>query len=1274
MSGQPYTVIAGTRPADFVLSQDGSKLYATSGMNLLTYDATTGALLSTQSIGQDLGAIDISPDGSYLLIVDRQPASSVMASPWWDSKTDVNVYRVDTATGATQTFTYHATGDNWAFNDIAILANGTAYLTENIFPGWSGFSATATLDPVTGTFGTGFGSFYDGELTVDGARARVMAASLYLSSAELSLYNPNTGGSVSNGIYQNGVYGSAGGIQAFSDKLNAAALFAGGQLHVYDAQFNYIANLTTTLGLSSVAGITFDPLGHSMFVVDSANLDIVQISTDTWTIQRLIDIGTGVTFAASGIAGEIVASPVADFFMLMTDSGLIRVDNPVRTDSHVGTAGADNLTGGSGDDYLLGNGGSDHLTGLAGNDVLDGGPGADVLYGGTGDDIYVVDNIGDLIVENASEGVDTILTSVSFTLDEQPDIENLKASDPRSTTSLNLFGNDLANVMVGNAGDNLINGGHGADDMHGLAGNDTYIVDDSGDVIVENANEGTDSVFSPLSWTLSANVENLTLTGTAAINGTGNLLANTITGNDADNQVDGGAGADNMAGGKGDDFYIVDNGGDVVTEYANEGIDGVFSTANYILPANVEFLLLGGSALNGTGNGLQNLIIGNALDNVLDGGAANDELRGDVGNDTLIGGAGDDILLGGTGIDTASFSGNRSQYTLHVNPDGTVQVTGSDGSDSTTSIERFQFADGTTSLPTGTDFNDDAFGDVLFRSASGGFASWQLSGAAAIGGGGDFGNPGSFYSLVLTGDFDGDGRSDLLFRGRDGTMATWQMSGTTIIGGGTIARINPGFALIGTGDFNGDGKSDLLFFNSLTNSYSTRYLDGTTYVGGGTLGNPGGNWVFKATGDFNGDGKSDILFESVNGGYSIWTVDDTGLTSAGVGNPGPAWFYKGVGDFNGDGKTDILFENTNGNYGSWDLDGSTILRSGGFGNPGSAWSLAAVGDYNGDGKSDLMFRNIDGTVATWTIDDTAVVAGGGNVGNPGSNFSVATVHRANIFANLVFQGSDGTIATWVTGTAGANLGGATLGNPGANWTAIATADFVGTGETDILFQGADGTLATWKSDGRHLIGGGDIGNPGVGWTFKAAADFNGDGKADVLFQDASGLYATWDIADHSIIGGGTIGSAAGYSFVAAGDMNGDGKADMLFMDASGNFASWFLNDTAITGGGSIGNPGAGWTFKGLGDFNGDGSQDMLFQDGSGMFASWDLDGTSIVGGGSIGNPGGSWQLAKIADLNQDGKADLIFVDASGTYSAWLVNDTQILQGASLGAATGWHLI
>jgi Ca2+-binding RTX toxin-like protein len=417
-------------------------------------------------------------------------------------------------------------------------------------------------------------------------------------------------------------------------------------LELSDAELDRI--FTPTLNIGSLEAGRLD-VTSAISPLNALNL-LLRAGTDIG-IAASMTIGGALTLRAGDNIFQLPASVITagGAFNAFVDEvgddlgagGVATANGTITATSLVfrGNAEKDTLNGTSGNETLIGNGGNDTLRGFGGADILDGGTGADQMTGGLGDDDFVVDNAGDVVIEGVGEGDDTVKSSVNQVL-----ADNVETLTLTGSNNLVGSGNSLANVINGNSGNNTINGLAGADVMKGGLGNDNYFADNAGDIVTETSPAGgIDLVQSSVTFTLGPNVENLTLTGGAAVNGTGNALANILTGNGAANTLNGGAGADTMAGGLGSDTYVVDNAGDVVTEAGAAGTDTVQSTITLTLGANLENLTLTGvAAVNGTGNGLANILTGNGAANTLTGLGGNDTLNGGGGVDTMIGGLGND--------------------------------------------------------------------------------------------------------------------------------------------------------------------------------------------------------------------------------------------------------------------------------------------------------------------------------------------------------------------------------------------------------------------------------------------------------------------------------------------------------------------------------------------------------------------------------------------------------------------------------------------------------
>ncbi|WP_210496469.1 Calx-beta domain-containing protein [Microvirga antarctica] len=668
------------------------------------------------------------------------------------------------------------------------------------------------------------------------------------------------------------------------------------------------------------------------------------------------------------------------------------VDLGAGNDSAYGSAGNDTIQGNDGDDHVHGEAGNDILSGGAGNDTLDGGAGADAMAGGLDDDTYTVDDAGDIVTEVAAAGADTVRSSISYALTAE--VENLILT---GTADLAATGNGLANSLTGNAGNNRLDGGAGADVMAGGAGNDTYVVDDAGDVVIEAADAGSDTVRSGISLVLADNVEALVLTGSGNLDGTGNALANTLTGNSGDNRLDGGAGADTMAGGAGNDTYVVDHAGDVVIEQPGDGIDTVEAAVSIVLGANVEKLVLTGTeALAGTGNALENTLTGNEGDNWLNGGAGADTMAGDVvielpgdgidtveaaisvalganvenliltgteslsgtGNDlanALTGNAGNNRLDGGAGADTMAGGAGNDIYLVDNAGDVVLEALG-EGTDTVRAAVSFALGDNVEQLVlTGTgdiDGTGNALGNVLLGNSGNNVLDGGSGADILTGGAGD-----DTYVVDSTGDIV----SEVAGEGVDTVRASLSW---------TLGAHVENLTLTGTADIDATGNG---LANVLTGNAGSNVIDGG--LGADMMRGGGGDDTYIV------DDAGDVVSEAPGGGNDVIRASIS-LTLA---DEVESLVLTGNGDLSGTGNG--LANTLTGNSGNNVLTGGggNDTLDGGAGNDTAVFA-GARGNYT-------LVANADGSV---TVTDTVGQDGQDIVRNVESlQFSDGTISLTN---------------------------------------------------------------------------------------------------------------------------------------------------------------------------------------------------------------------------------------------------------------------------------------
>ncbi len=435
-------------------------------------------------------------------------------------------------------------------------------------------------------------------------------------------------------------------------------------------------------------------------------------------------------------------------------------------DTLLGGTSSDELYGGEGDDKLYGESSADVLYGGAGEDTLSGGTSTDELYGGDGDDKLYGGSSSDLLY---GEDGDDYLKGHSSA-------DKLYGG----TGNDHLRGGSSSDELYGGAGDDLLKGESGSDKMYGGEGDDTYYVSSKSDSVTEEQDEGTDLIYSSVTFTASSNVENLTLTGESNISGSGNDLGNTITGNDKANKLYGKSGDDKLYGGKGNDRLYGSEGADIL--YGESGND-------YLKAHSGNDILWGGSG--------KDYLRGGEDDDKLYGESSADKLYGEDGNDELYGGSSADKLYGQDGNDY--LNGGSSADTLYGGA-GNDELYGGSSADKLYGQDGDDYLEGGTSKDTLSGGNGD---DTLY----GGTSADKLYGGA----GADtlYGESGNDYLKGHSGvDFLNGGDDDDYLRGGDDGDTLYGESGDDLLKGEDGDDIL--FGGLGKDDLYG-GKGDDIF-------------------------------------------------------------------------------------------------------------------------------------------------------------------------------------------------------------------------------------------------------------------------------------------------------------------------------------------------------------------------------------------------------------------------------------------------------------------------------
>ncbi|MDR7229106.1 Ca2+-binding RTX toxin-like protein [Caulobacter sp. BE264] len=629
------TVVTG-QLVDALLSSDGRTAYVSNSEGYISaLNTATGEVSARWKVGVQLGGMDLSTDGRYIVVAERALENGKGSQ--WSYTATAKIHVLDTLTGQVKDYATQVNGYEGSFYDVAFTSDNKVIFTQS---GYGSGAPLASLDLATGVFTRSSQSYSQTDtITTTVDRSKALFTDTGVSDAPLYLYTAGVGQTAYHGMYADGVSGY-NGATAISANGALIAQASGGGLYIYDSALKFIGDVSKThpeLVGASIFGMSFSPDASRLYVVDATTDRVFQYITGftmgPWTLEKVYSLGVDVGLSPSGyysgnFGNRVLVSADGTRMLISGDANAVSVNLSTlkadggtdSADTIVGTSGADRLQGFTGDDVLSGGAGDDTLIGDGENDVLSGGAGNDRLDGGTGNDwadyrdgfTGVTVNLSLTYAQDTKgAGVDTLTT-----------IENLFGSAFSDT----LTGDANANLIFAGAGNDLVRGGGGADTLMGEGGNDILHGDDGDDRLY--GNQGVDIA----SYEFASSGVTVDLTKAGALQNTR------------------GAGVDFL-----------------------DGIEGLRGSAH------------------------ADTLTGDAIANSLDGGAGDDILYGGDGADDLIGGAGNDQIDGGVGDDTVFYTSWKSNYSVVKAADGTITVTdlraGSpDGVDRLMNVENIVFA------------------------------------------------------------------------------------------------------------------------------------------------------------------------------------------------------------------------------------------------------------------------------------------------------------------------------------------------------------------------------------------------------------------------------------------------------------------------------------------------------------------------------------------------------------------------------------------------------